>query len=238
MNEIEENVETVVFCGLSESAYKNYMASNVLPISESTYASMPHILAQVFEGYEIPNDLHENLMTDLFPVWGDRGVNASFFYDDAEAFGEYVVEARINGDEWEDYVRAKKAEGLRGDISELWESWSFGLRLSYQVRKKDNSVFEDIINNSIVYTPEQIELMEKYFADYDNNFFVIPMIRETMILECLHCKFNTLVDEHTYIDFISLKWNLSALFDNLISCKKRKIEIIMHMQQDAKLNRA
>ena len=104
MNEIEENVETVVFCGLSESAYKNYMASNVLPISESTYASMPHILAQVFEGYEIPSDLHEGIMTDLFPVWGDRGVNASFFYDDAEAFGEYVVEARINGDEWEDYV--------------------------------------------------------------------------------------------------------------------------------------
>ena len=104
MNEIEENVETVVFCGLSESAYKNYMASNALPISESTYASMPHILAQVFEGYEIPSDLHENLMTDLFPVWGDRGVNASFFYDDAEAFGEYVIEARINGDEWEDYV--------------------------------------------------------------------------------------------------------------------------------------
>tara|TARA_Y100000592_G_scaffold100730_1_gene182330 strand:+ start:4668 stop:7652 length:2985 start_codon:yes stop_codon:yes gene_type:complete len=104
MNEIEENVETVVFCGLSESAYKNYMASNALPLSESTYASMPHIIRQVFEGYEIPNDLHENLMTDLFPVWGDRGVNASFFYDDAEAFGEYVVEARINGDEWEDYV--------------------------------------------------------------------------------------------------------------------------------------
>ena len=104
MNEIEENVETVVFCGLSESAYKNYMASNALPMSESTYASMPHIIRQVFDGYEIPSDLHENLMTDLFPVWGDRGVNASFFYDDAEAFGEYVVEARINGDEWEDYV--------------------------------------------------------------------------------------------------------------------------------------
>ena len=104
MNEIEENVETVVFCGLSESAYKNYMASNALPLSESTYASMPHIIRQVFDGYEIPSDLHENLMTDLFPVWGDRGVNASFFYDDAEAFGEYVVEARINGDEWEDYV--------------------------------------------------------------------------------------------------------------------------------------
>ena len=52
----------------------------------------------------------------------------------------------VNIDEWEDYVKAKKAEGLRGDISELWESWSFGLRLSYQVRKKDNSVFKDIID--------------------------------------------------------------------------------------------
>ena len=104
MNENEENVETVVFCGLSEAAYRHYMASDSVPMSESTYAAMPHIIKQVFEGYEIPTDLHENLMADLFPAWGSEGVNASFYYEDAEAFGEYVIEARINGDEWEDYV--------------------------------------------------------------------------------------------------------------------------------------
>lgn len=88
-------------------------------------------------------------------------------------------------------------EGVEGDSQGAISQNKGFQKISYML--------EDIINNSIVYTPEQIHLMEKYFADYDNNFFVIPLIRETMIIECLHCKFNTLVDEHTYIDFISLK---------------------------------
>lgn len=69
----------------------------------------------------------------------------------------------------------------------------------------------DIINESIVYAPEQIPLMEKYFADYDNNFLVLPMISETMLIECLHSKFNALLDENTYTDFIGLKDNFAGL---------------------------
>jgi len=63
----------------------------------------------------------------------------------------------------------------------------------------------DIINESIVYAPEQIPLMEKYFAEYDNNFFVLPIISETMLIETLHSKFNSVVDDNTFVDFISLK---------------------------------
>tara|TARA_A100001388_G_scaffold239998_1_gene195555 strand:- start:2534 stop:3256 length:723 start_codon:yes stop_codon:yes gene_type:complete len=66
-------------------------------------------------------------------------------------------------------------------------------------------MLNEIINESIVYTPEQIELMEKYFCDYDNNFVVLPMISETMLIECLHSKFNVITDENTYVDFIGLK---------------------------------
>jgi hypothetical protein len=69
----------------------------------------------------------------------------------------------------------------------------------------------DIINESIVYAPDQIPLMEKYFADYDNNFLVLPMISETMLIECLHSKFNALLDENTYTDFIGLKDNFAGL---------------------------
>ena len=77
--------------------------------------------------------------------------------------------------------------------------------------QKITYMLNDIINESIVYAPEQTHLMEKYFADYDNNFFVIPIISETMLIECLHCKFNTIVDENTYVDFISLKDKASNL---------------------------
>jgi hypothetical protein len=69
----------------------------------------------------------------------------------------------------------------------------------------------DIINESIVYAPDQILLMEKYFADYDNNFLVLPMISETMLIECLHSKFNALLDEHTYTDFVGLKDNFANI---------------------------
>ena len=66
-------------------------------------------------------------------------------------------------------------------------------------------MLKDIIDESIVYAPDQIQLMERYFADYDNNFVVIPFISETMLIECLHSKFNRITDQNTYVDFISLK---------------------------------
>jgi|TARA_R110001592_G_scaffold3160_3_gene17799 hypothetical protein len=69
----------------------------------------------------------------------------------------------------------------------------------------------EVINESIVYAPDEIPLMEKYFADYDNNFLVLPMVSETMLIECLHSKFNALLDEHTYTDFIGLKDNFAGL---------------------------
>ena len=37
---------------------------------------------------------------------------------------------------------------------------------------------------------------------------------------------------------MSLKWNCKALFESLISCKKRNIEIIIHKQQAANINLA
>ena len=66
-------------------------------------------------------------------------------------------------------------------------------------------MLNEIINESIVYTPDQISLMEKYFCDYDNNFVVLPLISETMLIECLHSKFNVITDESTYVDYISLR---------------------------------
>ena len=100
----EENVDTVVFCGLSETGYRHYMESQSIPMSETTYLDNYSVLQQVLSGYEVPSDLHESFLGNLTPEWGKAGVNTSFFYEDAEAYGEYVVEARLNGEEWQDYV--------------------------------------------------------------------------------------------------------------------------------------
>lgn len=100
----EENVDTVVFCGLSETGYQHYMESQSIPMSETTYLDNYNVLQQVLSGYEVPSDLHESFLGNLTPDWGKSGVNTSFFYEDAEAYGKYVVEARLNGEEWQDYV--------------------------------------------------------------------------------------------------------------------------------------
>ena len=47
--------------------------------------------------------------------------------------------------------------------------------------------------------------MEKYFCDYDNNFVVLPLISETMLIECLPRKVIVITDESTYVDYISLR---------------------------------
>jgi len=71
--------------------------------------------------------------------------------------------------------------------------------------QKINYLIESIINKSIVYTPSQIPLMEKFFADYDNNFLVLPDLSESTLLESLHSKLNTLAGETTFVDFINMK---------------------------------
>ncbi len=80
------------------------MESQSIPMSETTYLDNYSVLQQVLSGYEVPSDLHESFLGNLTPEWGKAGVNTSFFYEDAEAYGEYVVEARLNGEEWQDYV--------------------------------------------------------------------------------------------------------------------------------------
>ena len=52
----------------------------------------------------------------------------------------------VNIDDWEAYVKDAASRGVRGDISDLWEGWSFGLRLSYLVAKDDNEIFEKVMD--------------------------------------------------------------------------------------------
>ena len=66
----EENVDTVVFCGLSETGYRHYMESQSIPMSQTTYLHNYDVLQQVLSGYEVPLDLHESFLSDLTPEWG------------------------------------------------------------------------------------------------------------------------------------------------------------------------
>jgi len=69
---------------------------------------------------------------------------------------------------------------------------------------KVNYFIKNVLNNSLMYTLEEIEVIERFFADYDNNFLVLPNLAETTLLEAIHSKINVLAGENTYVDQLSL----------------------------------
>ena len=48
------------------------------------------------------------------------------------------------------------------------------------------------------------DIIDKFFADYDNNFITLPTMSELSLVECLHCKFNTLCGDYTYVDSVEI----------------------------------
>ena len=167
----EEETDTIVFCGLSQSAYDHYKSTGHVPLSERTFAQTPGVIEQVLEGYEMPSDLYESVFVDIFPKWADSGVNASFFYDDAQAFGEYVVEAKINGTEFDDYVI------LPGGLIIVREVNSLEVLEVYKdhVRGKVLSILRENTQNP--------ECFGRYSHSIQPKPIVIPRKKKELILE-------------------------------------------------------
>ena len=80
----------------------------------------------------------------------------------------------VNIDDWEAYVKNVASRGIEGNISDLWEGWSFGLRLSYLVAKEDNAAFEEVMNT----IPESVSRENKAFNVVDRageTRYLIPV---------------------------------------------------------------
>jgi len=79
----------------------------------------------------------------------------------------------VNIQDWDEYVKQKKAEGLSGDISELWEGWRFGLRLSYKFEDDKSQIFEDVMNT---FSNEKVLSDKSYILDSpEGKKFIIPI---------------------------------------------------------------
>jgi len=70
--------------------------------------------------------------------------------------------------------------------------------------QKINYLIDDILGGSIAYTLPDKDIIDKFFADYDNNFVTLPTMSELSLVECLHCKFNTLCGDYTYVDSVEI----------------------------------
>jgi len=70
--------------------------------------------------------------------------------------------------------------------------------------QKINYLIDDVIAGSIVYDFKNKTLVDKFFADYENNFLTLEAVSEIQLLEALHCKFNTLCSEYTHVDSVEI----------------------------------
>ena len=79
----------------------------------------------------------------------------------------------VNIQDWDEYVKQKKAEGLEGNISDLWEGWRFGLRLSYKIEDDKAEIFDQIMETI---SQEKIMNEKTFILDSpDGKKFIIPI---------------------------------------------------------------
>ena len=65
-------------------------------------------------------------------------------------------------------------------------------------------LIEHIINNSIVYCIDDQEKINTVYEQLSNNFITLPSINDITLAAALHCKFNTMSTDSTYIHEIIL----------------------------------
>ena len=79
-----------------------------------------------------------------------------------------------------------------------------GVIAQNQAFQKILYVLEECFNLGIVYEFKNKELLEKFFADYENPFITVPNISEITLIECLHAKLNALCGDHSHVDCVEL----------------------------------
>lgn len=70
---------------------------------------------------------------------------------------------------------------------------------------KINFFILSVLNESLVYTISSTELINKFFADYDNNFIVLPTLQEVLLLEAIHCKLSVIIGDSSFIGDLSME---------------------------------
>lgn len=70
--------------------------------------------------------------------------------------------------------------------------------------QKINYFLTSVLDGSILYDPDCSEDVRALLLSYENNVVTLPYCAEIMFLEALHCKFNVLAGENTFVDSLEL----------------------------------
>lgn len=83
----------------------------------------------------------------------------------------------------------------------------FGLQSINQNKAflKINTFLNTIIDNSVAFRMEDMQKVDRFLADYDNNLMVLPDLDDISLMETLHRKLQTIAGEYTCISKLSLK---------------------------------
>jgi len=79
-----------------------------------------------------------------------------------------------------------------------------GAKAQNKAYQKINYLLEDVINYSVAYDFGIKDHIDKFFADWENNFLTLPVVSEVCFLETLHSKLNVIAGETTFVDSIEL----------------------------------
>lgn len=69
---------------------------------------------------------------------------------------------------------------------------------------KVNFLIHNMLDDAVLYTPDNKENVERLFGEFENNFILLPEASETTLLEALHYKFNVICGDNTYVEQLSI----------------------------------
>lgn len=69
---------------------------------------------------------------------------------------------------------------------------------------KVNFLIHSMLDDAVLYTPDNKETVEQLFGEFENNFILLPESSETVLLEALHCKFNVVCGDNTFVEQLSI----------------------------------
>lgn len=74
-----------------------------------------------------------------------------------------------------------------------------------------NSFLYDQLHQSIIYDMDSKQTVETAFASHDNNFLILPDMSDACLAMTLHCKFNQICHENSFVESICIKDKIDGI---------------------------
>lgn len=70
---------------------------------------------------------------------------------------------------------------------------------------KINYFVKDVLDGSLAFTMDEMDLASKFLSEFDNNFLVLPDLDDVTLLQAIHSKLSVIAGERTLISDLKLE---------------------------------